>query len=115
MDRKHLFRNLMVVASIDGKITEEEITFLSLRASRWGLTEAEFQADVAYARSPNAELVIPPGKQDRVELLQNMVRMMAIDGEISDVERTLFAVVAARMEISTAELNRLIDSVTKGT
>jgi hypothetical protein len=43
------------------------------------------------------------------------VRMMAIDGEISDVERNLFAVVAARMEISTRDLNRLIDSVTKGT
>lgn len=115
MDRKHLFRNLMVVASIDGRLTEEEITFLSLRATRWGLTDAEFQADVAYAKSPQAELVIPPSPQDRTELLENMVRMIAIDGNISELERTLFAVVAARMEVSTAHLNRIIDTVTRGT
>ena len=114
MDHKHLFRNLMVVAAIDGKMTEAEITYLSLRATRWGLTEAEFQADVEYARSRDAELVIPPGRKDREELLQYMVRIMAIDGVISDLERTLFAVAAARMQISTEELNHVIDTVTKG-
>jgi uncharacterized tellurite resistance protein B-like protein len=114
MDRKHLFRNLLVTAAIDGKLTEEELTFLSQRANRWGVTEADFQADLAYARTPNAEVLIPPEPEDRIELLKNMVSLIAVDGEIVDVERTLFAVIAARMEVSTASLNRIIDAVLQG-
>ena len=38
-------------------------------------------------------------------------KMMAADGHVADMERDLFAVVAARVDITEDELNQLIDDV----
>jgi uncharacterized tellurite resistance protein B-like protein len=101
----------MVLAAADGKMTEEEVVFLSLRASRWGIKDEQFQEALEFAKSPDADLEIPPNRQERREMLSDMLRMMAVDGELSEVERRLFAVVAATMGFERDELNALIDHV----
>jgi uncharacterized tellurite resistance protein B-like protein len=111
MDKLHRFRNLMVLAAADGRMTEEEVVFLSLRASRWGITDDQFQEALEFAKSPTADLEVPAKRQERHEMLADMLRMMAVDGELSDVERRLFAVVAATMGFERDELNALIDHV----
>lgn len=44
-------------------------------------------------------------------MLRDLIRMMAADGDLADVEKDLFATAAAKMEISEDELNQIIDSV----
>src|SRR6187549_886467 len=105
MDKLHRFRNLMVLAAADGSMTEEEIVFLSLRASRWGITDDQFQETLEYAKSRDANLEVPTSSEARREMLSDMLRMMAVDGALSDVERRLFAVVAATMGFERDELN----------
>jgi uncharacterized tellurite resistance protein B-like protein len=104
-------RNLLVMAALDGKLSEREIRFLTDRCQRWGVSDAEFAGAVAYAMSADAELTIPPRKHDRLRMLQDLVSMMAADGALAEVERNLFALIAAKMEISDAELNALIDAL----
>ena len=111
MDKLTLFRNLMIMAVADKKITEEEIAFLSLRSSHWGIREQDCQQALSDARASNAELVIPPGAEARRELLEGMLRMMAVDGELADIERHTFAVVSATMGVSSEALEQLIDRV----
>ena len=111
MQKLERFRNLMVLAASDGRMTEEEIVFLSLRAARWGITDDQFQATLEYAKSPEADLAIPGSDGERTQMLADMLRMMAVDGELSAVERRLFAVVAATMGLEREELNELIDRV----
>jgi uncharacterized tellurite resistance protein B-like protein len=111
MDKLQLFRNLMLLAASDGKLTEEEIAFLSLRSARWGISDGEFRAALADARDHRAEFVVPPGREQRRELLADMLRMMAVDGKLDERERNAFALVSAAMGLQEDELDELIDTV----
>lgn len=111
MQKLTLFRNLMVLAASDGKVTEEEVMFLSLRAANWGIDDKEFHAALEFARSRQAELQVPGDEQERLEMLRDMLRMMAVDGELADIERKLFAVAAASVGLERQDINDLIDDV----
>lgn len=113
MTRFETFQNLMVMAASDGQLTEEEIVFLAQRANRWGITDHEFAEAMRFSVSPGAVLSIPGQKGERVQLLREMVRMMAVDGDLAEIEKNLFAVAAATMRIGDTELNEIFDDVLK--
>ena len=111
MDRFESFKNLLVMAAADGKMTEEEVTYLSLRSVRWDITNEQFRAALDYALSPAAQMSLPTTKPECLGMLGDLVRMMAVDGELADVEKQLFALAAAKMNISAAELDQLLTSL----
>lgn len=111
MPKFEFFQNLMVMAAADGQLTEEEIAFLSQRSNRWGITDTEFTAAIKFALSPDAHISIPPTKGERDQLLKEMVRTMAVDGELAEIEKQLFAVAAATMQVSDQDLNKIFDDV----
>ncbi len=45
-------------------------------------------------------------------MLSDLIRMMGADGRLSEVEKRLFALSAAKMGISRAEINTIIDDLT---
>ena len=47
MDKIALFHNLVQMAAVDGKFTDEEIRFLVLRAESWGIPSEEFDLAMA--------------------------------------------------------------------
>lgn len=106
-------RNLLVMAASDGQLTESEIKYLANRCQKWGLPESSFADAVTYALSKDAELALPPRQSDRLEMLEDLMSMMAADGDLAEIERHLFAIAAARMDISEDKLNRLIDKLTR--
>ena len=106
-------RNLFVMAAADGSLTEREISYLTDRCQKWGLTESSLAEAIQYALSGDAELAVPPRVSDRLEMLEDLIKVMAADGDLAETERDLFAVAAARMEISDAQLNGLIDRITQ--
>ncbi len=106
-------RNLLVMAASDGSLTESEIRYLMDRCQKWGLTESSLADAIGYALSGAAELTVPPRESERLEMLEDLMTIMAADGNLAETERNLFAVAAARMEISEAKLNRLIDKLTQ--
>ena len=111
MNRSNLLRNLLVMAAADGSMTESEIGFLSDRAEKWSIPEDEFAAAIRYAISDDAQLILPATRDERVAMLQELIRMMAADGQLADVEKELFATAAVTMGFSNNELKELIDSV----
>ena len=111
MDRFEKFKNLFVMAAADGSLSQEEVGFLAERSRRWGLTDQQFTTAIEYSMSPEATLSIPDDPRDRKEMLRDLVRIMAADGELMDIEKQLFAVAAAEMDISDEELNELFDSL----
>ena len=104
-------RNLLVMAAADGSLTEREIKFLTDRRYRWDIPEDVFADLIRYAISDVADLEIPESQEERVEMLQDLLRMMAADGELAEVEKQLFATAAVAMNISANELKEIIDSV----
>lgn len=111
MERYEMFKSLMVMAAADRKFTEEEVEFLALRSSRWGITDQQFEEALQYAKSGDAVVSIPEKKEDRERLLHDLIRMMAADGELAPVEQRLFAEAAAKMGVSPDQLDKIIDGL----
>lgn len=106
-------RNLLVMAASDGRLTEREIRYLMDRCQQWGVPDSLVADAIQYALSNDAALAIPPHAAERREMLQDLITMMAADGNLAEVERNLFAVAAAKMGVSDTELNELIDQITQ--
>ncbi len=111
MDRYELFKNLMVMAAADRRFTEEEVEFLSLRSSRWGISDQQFEEALRFAKSSEAKITIPEGQEERARLLRDLILMMAADGELAAIEKRLFAEAAAKMGIQSDELEKTIDEL----
>ena len=112
MNDYEMFKNLLVMAAADESFSEEEIVYLSQRANRLGISEEQFQEalDQVLGRGM-LELTIPPDDAERRRLLKELLQIMGADGHLVEVERQLFANVAAHMMIEESELNLIIDSL----
>ena len=111
MDPADQFRNLLLMAASDGRMSEAELRLLSHRAAEWGITDDQFEDALQDAISGRASLVLPPDPDDRTRLLKELIRMMAADGRMADSEKQLFAVASSILGVGPDELNRLIDAV----
>lgn len=104
-------KNLVIMASADGSLSEREIALLVDRCGEMGLDEADLGIAVSYALSDEAALKLPTGKKEQVAMLSDLIRIMAADGSLSEVEKRLFALAAAKMGIERVELDDLIDKL----
>lgn len=112
MDRQQLFTNLVNLAAIDGKFTEEEVQFLVGRAEMWGIPSDEFETALA-GINEEITLKLPETKANRIELLTEMIRLMAADGELAETEKGLCAAASASMDITSEEFVAIVDSLTR--
>ncbi|MDV6030004.1 TerB family tellurite resistance protein [Stieleria sp.] len=108
-DRMRQLRNLVVMAMADGTIGEREVAFVAERCHELGLGEAELNRAIRYGLGDDAALELPRDPEGRKELMIDLVRMMAADGVLDESEKRLFALAAAKMEMSTEQLNQLLD------
>ena len=108
-DRVRQLRNLVVMAMADGQIGEREVAFVADRCHELGLGEAELTHAIRFGLGDDAALELPTDPDARDALMIDLVRMMAADGVLEESEKRLFALAAAKMEISTEHLNELLD------
>lgn len=102
-------KNLVVMASADGSLTEQEIALLIDRCSELGLAEEDLEAAISFAMSGHAKLKFPVDRLEQNQMLTDLIRMMAADGKLSEVEKRLFALAAAKMGVERVELDAIID------
>ena len=114
MDPIDQLKNLVMMSAADGSFNQDEIRFLSDRAAAWGIPEREFVRAFDEALSQEYSLVVPADREEQIEMLENMVRMMESDGQIADVERKLLATAAVATATSSSELDALIERVLGG-
>ena len=105
------FRNLMAMATADGKLGEAELRLLSDRVVQWGISNEQFEVALQEVLAGKSQLTIPVDRQEREAMLKGLIRMMAADGRLTDAENQLFALAAATMRISAVEVSQLIDAV----
>ncbi|QDV27271.1 tellurite resistance TerB family protein [Aureliella helgolandensis] len=110
---KHLdhLKNLVIMAAADGSLTEHEIALLVDRCSTLGLAEEDLEKAIAFALSGEAKLKFPVDRVEQDQMLADMMRMMAADGKLSEIEKRLFALAAAKMGVSKTDLDALIDKL----
>jgi uncharacterized tellurite resistance protein B-like protein len=111
MSNLQLFQNLVNLAAADGKFKEEEVEMLARRAEHWKISDEEFETALAGISSGTIEISLPDSQSDKITLLKEMIRMMAVDGELSEIEKRLCATASARMDFSPHEFNAMVDQI----
>jgi uncharacterized tellurite resistance protein B-like protein len=85
--QKGHFRNLVMLARVDGAVGEEELALLMRIAKRLSLTEEQV---IEIRNDKNNYPMVPPsGKEERYERLINLVKMTFVDGEVITEEEKL--------------------------
>jgi uncharacterized tellurite resistance protein B-like protein len=113
LDNLDLLKNLVVMSAADGSLSEEEISYLIDRCSTLGLSEEDLEKAIAFALSNEASLVLPKDRADQEAVLEDLMRMMAADGQLAESEKRLFALSAAKMGFPSDQLDRLIDRLVR--
>ena len=104
-------KNLVIMAAADGALNEQEIALLVDRCSDLGLAEEDLEKAIDFALSGGAKLQFPIDRLEQNQMLRDLIRMMAADGKLTEVEKRLFALAAAKMGIEKGELDGLIDQL----
>ena len=66
-------------------------------------------SEISFALSDQAALRLPTDPAEQEALLTDLIRMMAADGQLSEAEKRLFALAAAKMNFDSNRVNQLID------
>ena len=111
MDQLELFHSLVNLAESDGKFTDEEVQFLAERAERWEIPKGEFETALAGIAEGNFEVNVPEQYEDRVATMKEMLRLIASDGVLADMEKHICSLVAEKMDFSSAEFENVLGSV----
>lgn len=111
MDKLELFHNLVNLAASDKKFTEEEIKFLIDRADRWGISNDEFETAMAGLSTGEIQVTIPKSHDDRVLMMKEMLRLIAVDGELADMEKSICAQASGQMDFTNQQFNQILDEV----
>lgn len=109
MQRLDHLKNLVIMAAADGALTEQEIALMIDRCSDLGLAEEDLEKAIDFALGGQAKLQFPVDRLEQNQMLTDLIRMMAADGKLTEVEKRLFALAAAKMGIEKEELDGLID------
>jgi uncharacterized tellurite resistance protein B-like protein len=109
MERLDHLKNLVVMAAADGSLSEQEISLLIDRCSELGLSEEDLEKAISFALSGDAKLRFPIDRAEQNKMLADLIRMMAADGKLSEIEKRLFALAAAKMGVEREELDAIID------
>ena len=104
-------KNLVIMASADGSFTEREIDWLVDRCADLGLDEADLGNALEFAVSDKATMRLPKVREEQIQLLEDLIRIMAADGQLDEIEKRLFAVAAAKMNVDQNELDQLINKL----
>ncbi|MDB4557696.1 TerB family tellurite resistance protein [bacterium] len=97
------------MAFADGSLGEREVNLVADRCVELGLDDYDLSLAIKSGLSDGAMLEVPSGQSEREALLRDLIRIMAADGRLDEGEKRLFALAAAKMSISAADVERLID------
>lgn len=101
------------MSAADGSLAEEEISLLIDRCSALGLSEDDLEKAISFAMSDKASLILPVDPAEQEAVLEDLIRMMAADGQLAESEKRLFALSAAKMGFSNEQLEALIDRLVR--
>ncbi len=84
---KGYFKNLVMLARVDGKVDDTEIHLLARMAKKLSLTEAQVKEIIEHAE--DYPMVPPVSKEERYERFVQFIEMTYVDGQIDANEEAL--------------------------
>ncbi len=114
-DKGH-FRNLVLLARIDGGISEVEQKLLTKIGARLGLSSAQID-DIT--ENPERYPITPPsGKEERIERFVQLCEMVTVDGNVADSEKHVIRRISVALGFSDDNFetffNQVVDMFLEG-
>ncbi len=113
-DKGH-FKNLVLIANVDGVVSEEEHELLNRIGKEIGLSEAQIKN---IKDNPSEYFAIPPvSLVERLEQMVQLIKMIQIDGFISEHEYKLLKMLALRLgfkSIDQINVTKALELLAKG-
>ncbi|MFD1552366.1 hypothetical protein DNU06_10960 [Putridiphycobacter roseus] len=113
-DKGH-FKNLVLLANADGHLDDVEITLLYKLGRRIGLTYTQIGTIMD---DPKQYSIIPPSSKDeRFEMLLDLVRVMVIDNEIDPSETKMmerFVVQLGYRSLDDLDIESIVALIKRG-
>lgn len=111
MNHTEIFHSLVNLAAADNKFTDEEIQYLVRFAEKWNIPSDEFETALAGIQEGTLEMTIPESHEGRVLLMKEMIRLMAIDGEMAEIEKRMCAQASSQMDFTGAQFAEILEQV----
>ncbi len=105
------FRNLVMLARVNGKIEEQEQNLLNRMARRLSLTDD--QVKEICENEENYPMVPPYSREDRYERFVRFVQMSMVDGTIDPSEKALVLHYAVALGMNEETVEEKFDAVVK--
>jgi uncharacterized tellurite resistance protein B-like protein len=109
--QKGHFRNLVMLARVDGVLGEEELVLLMRIAKKLSLTEEQV-LEIRNDKN-NYPMVPPSDKWDRYERLINLVKMIYFDGKVLTSEEKLVRRYAYLLGFDEAQIDEKYPQILK--
>ncbi len=112
---KGQFMNLVLLANADGVLDDSEVTLLFKLGRQIGLTYTQIGNIID---DPKGHYVIPPaGKDERFEMLLDLVRVMVVDNQIDPQEIKLmenFVVQLGYKSLDDLDIESIVALIKRG-
>ena len=101
-------KHLVIMAFADGSLGDREVRLVADRCEALGLSDADLHDAISYGLSSDAAITVPADTTGRRELMSDLIRMMAADGHLAESEKQLFALVAAKLQLTRQQVDQII-------
>ncbi|MBL1278871.1 MAG: TerB family tellurite resistance protein [Fluviicola sp.] len=99
---KGLFKNLVMLARVDGKIDDAEVKLLARTAKRLSLTSEQVAEIIGH---PDSYPMTPPiSKEERYERFIDFIQMVVVDGIVDPAEEQLVAKYGIALGFSSEQI-----------
>jgi uncharacterized tellurite resistance protein B-like protein len=106
---KSHIKNLIEMATVDGKYSSEENDLLISIASRNGISVG--QIETIRLNPDKVSFVVPPDESEKFEQLYDLVNMMVVDKEIHPEEVRLSELFARRFGYPSPSVRGIIETI----
>ncbi len=108
-EKKSHFKNLVMLACVDGDFDDNEKDFLINTGLRWGLTQRQV---MTVLKNPDSvSQVIPKDPEKRLQQLTELVVMIMADGVIEQIEVDFVQTLAVEMGFRASDVERMIVAI----
>lgn len=104
-----MMHNVLVMILADGKVSEEEKTYIERLRERLGITEEQFKELVKEVRAGARQIRLPGSPSEAQEALRELVEVCLADGQIGPAEHRVLEKVARHLGLSNAALDQMLD------
>lgn len=104
--KRNYMRNLICLASLDGKLDEEEINLIHKIGVKRGLKV--WQINELIENPGNGEMFLPESMNNRMDLVYDLMQIVHIDNEVTEYETEFMMTIIEALNLEPEIVNQLM-------